>query len=143
MICEVCGREFEAKRSDAKYCGQACQKKAKRDLSYTDDVRDKLPRTDDGNVRDKVIKTPEEALKALKTKPKINKDRDNWHSPNYDLSEEGFRRRNFNWDDDGFYPGTPKSRQAFIEGRKKAHKTNLKRQAASHRRLEAMRGHAS
>jgi hypothetical protein len=29
-ICEQCGKPFQAKRSDAKYCRQACQKKAKR-----------------------------------------------------------------------------------------------------------------
>lgn len=50
-VCEICGREFEAKRADARYCSGTCQKQAKR---AGNPVRDKLSRTESvTNVRDK------------------------------------------------------------------------------------------
>jgi hypothetical protein len=31
MTCETCGREFTARRNDARYCSRACRQKAYRD----------------------------------------------------------------------------------------------------------------
>lgn len=39
--CEVCGRNFEAQRSTARYCGAACRKKASRARANPDDLRAK------------------------------------------------------------------------------------------------------
>jgi hypothetical protein len=44
MICASCGRAFEAKRADARYCGAACRKRASR--CVTDNVTDVTAVTD-------------------------------------------------------------------------------------------------
>jgi len=100
--CEVCGKEFEAVRSDARYCSAVCQKQAKR---AGNPVRDKLPQTEpvqvvrdnQDNVRDKVSVTftrklsseinmdkltgpqAQELLKeACKIDPRINPIQEDW-----------------------------------------------------------------
>ena len=61
MDCMHCGNEFEAKRSDARYCSAKCRQQAKR-LSVTD-VTD--------NVTDKLSVTEaERIIKTAKAKPK-------------------------------------------------------------------------
>ena len=129
MKCELCGREFMTKRSDARYCSAKCRVKARRlsvtelelsvadsDLSVTNpklsvtkpdlsvtDVTDKLSVTDEINQK----------LNAMKRKQQVL-SRDDWDSPDYDLSEAGFIRRNENWLDDDCFPGTEESRKAFM-----------------------------
>lgn len=36
MICSTCGKEFEAKRKDKRFCSPACRLKAHRNVSETD-----------------------------------------------------------------------------------------------------------
>ena len=69
-----------------------------------------LSRTDsDLSVTDEI----NQKLNAMKRKQKPL-DKDDWDSPDYDLSEAGFIRRNQNWLDDDCFLGTEKSRQDFI-----------------------------
>jgi len=65
--CEQCGNEFEATRETAKYCDAKCRK-----LAFLE--------------KDKVS-VPELSVPC----------RADIYSPNYDMSEEGFKRRNRNW----------------------------------------------
>lgn len=37
--CQICGKEFAAKRSTAKYCSNACRCMAKRGVAYTGQIR--------------------------------------------------------------------------------------------------------
>ena len=107
MICEYCGKEFEGKRADAKYCSDACRKAASRTetdgLSVTTEGLSVTNVTD--NVTDKVSVTPND---------------DPW-SPDFDLTESGFIRRNKNWLDDGTYPGTAASRKDCIQVSRQIH----------------------
>lgn len=48
MKCSVCETEFEAKRSDAKYCSNACRLKAKRD-THKGAVTQVIPKSDPTN----------------------------------------------------------------------------------------------
>ena len=100
--CVVCGKEFESKRADAKYCSAKCRVKAGR-LSVTKDDLSVTNVTD--NVTDKLSVTPND---------------DPW-SPDFDLSEVGFIRRNKNWNDDGLYPGTAASRKDCIQVSRQIH----------------------
>jgi len=105
--CVVCGKEFESKRADAKYCSDACRKAASRTetdgLSVTTEGLSVTNVTD--NVTDKVSVTPND---------------DPWSS-DFDLSEVGFIRRNKNWLDDGLYPGTAASRKDCIQVSRQIH----------------------
>ena len=134
MKCEVCGREFEAKRSDAKYCSAKCRVKAKRlsvtdgelsvtkpALSVTGSVTDKLNVTTVVTDKEEV----ESKIRALKSARK-NRDRDDFFSPDYDLSEAGFIRRNRDWRDNSTYPGTPESREACMAAVKNAHTKRMR-----------------
>jgi hypothetical protein len=117
MKCEVCGKEFEAKRSDARFCSSVCRKVANR-LNVTDKSE---------NVTDKSLSVTKSPLSVTKaqlsvTKPQdtlsvtkskstefigdaktskkeshISTEEETIYSPDYDMSEEGFRRRNLNW----------------------------------------------
>lgn len=84
-VCEVCGKEFEAKRSTARYCSGACRLKASRvsvtesPLSVTSD--EPLSVTNELSVTEKVSVS----------------SRDDIWSEDYDTSEEGFARRNKSW----------------------------------------------
>ena len=81
MICEYCGKEFEGKRSDARYCSDKCRQYAKRGV--TDKVE---------SVTDK-LKSVTDKLKLV-----TDKSRDDIWSESYDTSEAGFKRRNKAWD---------------------------------------------
>ena len=89
MICEYCGKEFEGKRSTAKYCSVACRVKAGRvsvtnPLSVTETEGLSVTNvTDKVSVTDTVSVTPDDVP---------------W-SPTFDLTPEGFARRNLNWSD--------------------------------------------
>jgi len=70
--CEICGNEFEAKRDTARFCGAKCRK-----LAFLNHA-------------------PENA-KSTKRQLAFLPGRDDIYSPDYDLSEVGFIRRNKNW----------------------------------------------
>ena len=74
--CETCGNEFEAKRSDAKYCSSKCRVKSHRVSVTHDDVTANLsvtdshpPVTDNAPVQAAPVtaKTPLEELHAMDT----------------------------------------------------------------------------
>jgi len=93
MQCLQCKAEFESKRGTAKYCSPGCRVKASR-VSVTDFVSVTLPKvlsvTKPLSVT-KVSVTPRYLGKD------IHLDRDNPKSVIYDVSEEGFIRRNKAW----------------------------------------------
>lgn len=41
--CEICGREFVAKRSTAKYCSPACRKRKERGYAYVGEIQPPVP----------------------------------------------------------------------------------------------------
>lgn len=41
--CEICGREFVAKRSTAKYCSDACRKRKERGYAYIGELKPPIP----------------------------------------------------------------------------------------------------
>ncbi|OFK22933.1 hypothetical protein [Olsenella sp. HMSC062G07] len=41
--CEVCGREFQAKRSTARYCSATCRSRAARGYAFTGEIRPPAP----------------------------------------------------------------------------------------------------
>ena len=100
MKCEQCGKEFESKRKTAKYCSAKCRKLAfqgggvsvpengKTGVSVPETVS--VPRlvVEDGRLR-----LPNHYQYHAPGKD----NRDNPYHPDYDLSEEGFKRRNKNW----------------------------------------------
>ena len=88
MVCEQCGREFESKRDTARYCSPACRVKASR-VSVTDSPL---------SVTQETV-TVKVAGQAIELGKPYSTDKDNRWSLNYDLSEEGNKRRNLNWVD--------------------------------------------
>jgi len=82
--CEQCNKEFEAKRDTAKYCSTKCRKLAflKKDIT--------VPENDKGRVS-----VPKTTVPKVSVPLSFN----DIYSPDYDLSEEGFIRRNKNWMD--------------------------------------------
>ena len=115
--CVVCGKEFESKRSTAKYCSAACRMKAGR-VSVTEDVG--------VSVTEPLSVTPVSVTSGLSVtdnvtdKVSVTPNDDPW-SPDFDLSEVGFIRRNKNWLDDGLYPGTAASRKDCIQVSRQIH----------------------
>uniref|UniRef100_A0A6M3KVV5 Uncharacterized protein n=1 Tax=viral metagenome TaxID=1070528 RepID=A0A6M3KVV5_9ZZZZ len=75
-----CKNEFDAIRSSAKYCSTRC--------------RVQMGRV---SVTDKVLSVTENGEKILSVTKKVSKGFDDSYSPDYDLSEEGYVRRNRNW----------------------------------------------
>lgn len=41
--CEVCGREFQAKRSTARYCSATCRSRAARGYAFTGEIMPPVP----------------------------------------------------------------------------------------------------
>lgn len=41
--CEICGREFKAQRSTARYCSATCRSRAARGYAYTGELRAPAP----------------------------------------------------------------------------------------------------
>ena len=76
--CSYCEKEFEAVRGTAKYCSDKCKKAFQR-VSGTNDL--KISGTN------------------LNGTKKVPASFDDKYSPKYDLSEEGFIRRNKSWGD--------------------------------------------
>lgn len=74
-ICEICGKEYEAKRETSRYCGAKCRK-----LAFL-------------SVPEKPEVSVPENGKSLSVP-----GRDDIWSEQYDTSEAGFRRRNKAWD---------------------------------------------
>ena len=75
-----CNNEFEAVRATAKYCSTRCRVQAAR-----------------VSVTDSKVSVTENGEKVLSVTKKVPKGFDYPYSPNYDLAEEGFVRRNKNW----------------------------------------------
>jgi len=117
MKCIQCNKEFESSRITARYCSSACRVKFGR-VSVTNDIitRD-VSVTNPLSVTEKeevsvtsdsvtgvsvtldepcVTDNSTEACKYLGKN--IHLDRDNSQSIIYDVSEDGFRRRNKHWD---------------------------------------------
>jgi len=115
--CVVCGKEFESKRSTAKYCSAACRMKAGR-VSVTEDVG--------VSVTEPLSVTPVSVTSGLSVTDNVTDNvsvtpNDDPWSPDFDLSEVGFIRRNKNWNDDGLYPGTAASRKDCIQVSRQIH----------------------
>ena len=100
MKCIQCGKEFESKRVTSKYCSASCRVKASR-VSVTNDII-----TRDVSVTDELSVTDAEPCVTVSVTggccqflgANIHKDRDHHQSLIYDVSEEGFKRRNKAWD---------------------------------------------
>jgi len=98
MVCEQCGREFESKRDTARYCSPACRVKASR-VSVTDSpLSVTVSVTKPLSVTQETV-TVKVAGQAIELGKPYSTDKDNRWSLNYDLSEEGNKRRNLNWVD--------------------------------------------
>ena len=109
MKCEVCGREFESKRKTARYCSAKCRKLAFQGKEVSvPEIEVSVPK---GRVS-VPVSVPERVSVPVVTDStqvkdvihilsgrKKNRDRDDFFSPDYDLSEEGFIRRNRDWRD--------------------------------------------
>ena len=131
-ICEICGKDYEAKRDTSRYCGASCRKSASRvsvtsvslsvtskPVSVTKSVPVKvsvtpLPRID---TPDDIpsISTWEQRRRARQAA--IDADIDNPLGKSFDLSEDGFRRRNKAWD-----TFKPAFRQMIMTRAAQAHK---------------------
>jgi len=132
MICEQCGREFESKRATARYCSPACRVKASRvsvtdsPLSVTVTVTDEqVSVTKPLSVTQETV-TVKVAGQAIELGKPYSTDKDNRWAPNYDLSEEGFRRRNKTWDE------RPKAkREATMEAVRRMHAAHVAKVASN------------
>ena len=113
MKCE-CGKELTGKQ---KYCSPACRKKASRG-SVTSE-----PTSVTGSVTKEVASVTMEHENVTVQVPSVTKqrsvtssvthpDRDNIYSRHFDVTEEGFRRRNKAWDDPSRFSGTPTQQEA-------------------------------
>jgi len=108
-MCELCGTEYEAKRDTSRYCCAGCRVKAGR-VSVTDGLSvTPLSVTDDTQERVSV------------TRPvSVTVHQDDIWKPGYDLSDEGFMRRNKAW---------PVLGEQFkfdtVRGATKAHRWNM------------------
>jgi len=77
----------------------------------------------------KQANTATEVKQALKTMTLTKTtDIDNENSPDFDLSEAGFIRRNEDWLDDSCYPGTPESRKKLMQIIAQRHARIMRRQ---------------
>jgi len=75
-----CGNEFDAVRATAKYCSTRCRVQASR-----------------VSVTDSKVSVTENGEKILSVTKKVPKGLDDPYSPDYDLTEEGYVRRNKKW----------------------------------------------
>ena len=116
-VCNNCNKEYEAKRESSKYCSDKCRKLAflnneisatkngKSGVSVLSEVKmaDKVSGTknQEPEIIDKIkVSVPKRQLSPQAGDPKFSvTGMDDIYSPNYDLSEEGFIRRNKNWGD--------------------------------------------
>ena len=99
----ICGKELAGRQ---KYCSAACRMQASRDRSVTDDPQSVTesvtnPLQSVTSVTEMPVKpvTVTVAGQTLELGKPYSTDRDCRWSLNYDLSEEGFKRRNLNWMD--------------------------------------------
>lgn len=104
-VCEICGKEYEAKRATSRYCSPKCRKLAflsvpgKPEVSVPENGKSlsvpPLP------LIDTVEELPSVStweVRRLARQAAIDADIDNPLGKSFDLSEEGFRRRNKAWD---------------------------------------------
>ena len=105
MKCLQCQEEFESSRTTARYCSVACRVKASRVSGVS--VTNPLSVTEKEGVSvTKVSVTDSEPCETVSVTggccqylgANIHKDRDHYQSITYDISEEGFKRRNKHWD---------------------------------------------
>ena len=136
-LCEYCNHIFDAQRKNAKYCSEKCRKlaflnpteNAKNGVSVPENAKKddfsvlkmkvSVPVKKPENVtpcNDKEVSVPVNFLHGRETK-KVSV-LDDPYSPDYDLSEEGFIRRNKNWMD-------------FSEGFRK----NIRKDAAEYKKI--------
>ena len=122
--CDNCNNEFEAKRGTARYCSERCKKVAQRvsgtnTVSVTGENRvsgTNIPlkpvsgtktaervsgtKNEGAEIINKTkVSVPKSQLSPLAGDLKVPASFDDKYSPDYDLSEEGFIRRNKNWMD--------------------------------------------
>jgi hypothetical protein len=114
--CEICGKDYEAKRATSRYCSPKCRVQAGR-VSVTKDAVSVTSKpvsvtNNDPDVTVKVSVTPLPRIDTVDELPSISTweqrrrarqaaidaDIDNPLGKSFDLSEEGFRRRNKAWD---------------------------------------------
>jgi len=102
MQCIQCKKEFESKRSTAKYCSDKCRKLAFQGISQSGEVSVPESPFEGLSVPEVEVSVPctndntTDACKYLGAN--IYKDRDHHQSINYAISEECFKRRNKAWD---------------------------------------------
>ena len=87
MQCIQCNKDFESKRSTARYCSPGCRKLA---------------------FQSGEVSVPENGKVSVPEVSVPHPDRDNIYSRHFDISEEGFIRRNKAWLDASGFKGTPK-----------------------------------
>lgn len=63
--CTVCGNKFEAKRADAKFCSDACRKKAARNAGVNPDTGEILSTSATSELTDKSVAKAVEAMSKL------------------------------------------------------------------------------
>jgi len=109
-ICENCNKEYEAKRDTSKYCSEKCKKAFQRisgTNSFSVTAKNGVSGTKGVKMAEKVSGTKNEVVESIDKShilsragdPKFNvlASYDDKYSLNYDLSEEGYIRRNKNW----------------------------------------------
>ena len=108
-VCEICGKEYEAKRATSRYCSSKCRKLAflsvpeKPEVSVPENGKSlsvpisvtPLPRID---TVDELPSVSTWEIRRLARQAAIDADIDNPLGKSFDLSEAGFRRRNKAWD---------------------------------------------
>ena len=124
----ICGKELTGKQV---YCSPACRKKASR--SVTSSVTSEpasvtkcdiiTPKCD---IKPPSVTKVTVAGQVVELGKPYSTDRDNRWAPNYDLSEEGFRRRNKTWDE------RPKAkREATMEAVRRMHAAHVAKVASN------------
>lgn len=104
--CNNCNNEFDAKRVTAEYCSDKCRVQASR-VSVTESVKNRVSVTKEVKMAENLSVTKNKSIEIIDKSqlspragdPKVPASFDDKYSPNYDLSEEGFIRRNKNWGD--------------------------------------------
>jgi len=127
--CEYCDTEYAAKRATSKYCSDKCRKLAFQGDTIMDAKNAKngvtVPKVDENAQKNEVSVLKEDKMKNTLSVPenqvtelvdntevsvperqlsvrygdKAPKGLDDPYSPKYDLTEEGYIRRNKNWGD--------------------------------------------
>lgn len=81
--CEICGREFAAQRSTAKYCSNRCRLAAQRGYAYAGELQAPAPNA--AMSDDEVLEVIQRARRRLGHVPRLPHDR----RPAVPIPEEG------------------------------------------------------